>query len=104
MIRTIYWDHGRKILAPERRIRGSLILIKAASLMIAREAMSVRVIGKRFDNSTVPDLTASADLNHALKFQLQRRESSHALVHFVQVSARNLSDRFTTLPRLSGQH
>ena len=35
--------------------------------MIAREAMSVRVIGKRFNNPTVRDLTATANLNHTLK-------------------------------------
>ena len=45
-----------------------ITLTKTASMVIAREAMTMRVIGKRFDNSTVCDLTATANLNHALKF------------------------------------
>jgi len=51
--------------------------------MIAREAMSVRVIGKCFDNPTVRDSTATANFDHTLKFQLQRSQLRDALVHFI---------------------
>lgn len=66
-------------------------------MMIAREAMSVRVIGERFDNATVGDLTATADFDHAFHFKLQRRQSSDALVDFVEVRARNRGHCITGL-------
>jgi hypothetical protein len=53
MLRTTYLDYDPKI--------------PALGTAVAREAMSVRVIGKRFNNPTVRDLTATANLNHTLK-------------------------------------
>lgn len=57
------------------------------------------MIGKRFDNPTVCNSTATANFDHALKFYPHRRQSSDAVVHFAQVSARNLCYRFTVLFR-----
>ena len=71
--------------------------------MVAGKAMAVRVIGERFDYPTVCNFTATANFDHALKFQFGRRKSGDALVDFVQAITRDLSDRITVLTRMFGQ-